>query len=139
MIQAEGKARTEVPDISKLYVKSETGKMVPMSALLKVKFINGAFNIPHYNLYTAANVTGAPAPGYSSGQALAAVEEVAKETLPPGIEMEWTGITYQQLKAGDMASLIFMLCLVFVFLFLAALYESWSMPFMILLVVLWPY
>lgn len=135
MIQAEGNSRAQITDISKLYVKSDTGNMVPLSALLKVEYINGPYNIPRYNLYTAANVTGAPATGYSSGQAMQAMEDVAAKVLPQGINMEWTGITYQQLKAGDMASLIFMLCMVFVFLFLAALYESWSMPFMILLVV----
>lgn len=135
MVQAEGSKRAEIGDISKLYVKSNTGKMVPLSSLLKVENISGPYNIPHYNLYTAANVTGAPSPGYSSGQAIAAIEETAAKVLPKGISMEWTGITYQQLKAGDMAAMIFMLCMVFVFLFLAALYESWSMPFMILLVV----
>ena len=109
--------------------------MVPLSSLVKVKLINGPYNVPHYNLYTSANITGGPAPGYSSGQALAAVNKVAAKTLPKGIDYEWTGITYQQLKAGDLAILIFMLCLVFVFLFLAALYESWAMPFMILLAV----
>ncbi|KTD57892.1 efflux RND transporter permease subunit [Legionella shakespearei] len=135
MIQAEGNSRAEITDISKLYVKSETGAMVPLSSLLKIEYTNGPYNIPHYNLYTAANVTGAPAPGYSSGQALTAMEDLAARVLPKGIEMEWTGITYQQLKAGNMAIWIFMLCMVFVFLFLSALYESWSMPFMILLVV----
>ncbi|STX51165.1 multidrug efflux pump [Legionella busanensis] len=135
LVQAEGNARADATDITKLYVKSDTGKMIPLSSLVKVKSINGPFNIPHYNLYTAATVTGGPAPGYSSGQALAAIEEVAKNVLPPGIGYEWTGITYQQLKAGNLAALIFLLCLIFVFLFLAALYESWSMPFMILLAV----
>ncbi|RUR17197.1 multidrug efflux RND transporter permease subunit [Legionella sp. km535] len=135
MVQAEGNSRAEVTDISKLYVKSDTGAMVPLSSLLKVEYTNGAYNIPHYNLYSAANLNGAPGPGYSSGQALTAIEHLAAQKLPNGYEMEWTGITYQQLKAGNMATLIFMLCLVFVFLFLAALYESWTMPFMILLVV----
>ncbi|MDI9818336.1 MULTISPECIES: efflux RND transporter permease subunit [unclassified Legionella] len=135
MVQAEGRAREDVSDITRLYVKSDTGNMVPLSSLLKVRTVTGPYNIPHYNLYTAASVNGGPAPGYSSGQALTAIEEVAKEVLPKGIGYEWTNITYQQLKAGNIASLIFMLCLVFVFLFLAALYESWSMPFMILLVV----
>ncbi|MGQ3889383.1 efflux RND transporter permease subunit [Legionella sp. CNM-1927-20] len=135
LVQAEGNARADAADISKLYVKSNTNKMIPLASLVKVKLINGPFNIPHYNLYTAATVTGGPAPGYSSGQALAAIEEVAKTVLPESIGYEWTGITYQQLKAGNLAALIFMLCLVFVFLFLAALYESWAMPFMILLAV----
>lgn len=135
MVQAEGTARAESADIGKLYVKSETGKMVPLSSLVTIKYTNGPYNIPHYNLYTAASVTGGPAAGYSSGQALHAIEEVAKNVLPKGIHFEWTGITYQQLKAGNLAAMIFTLCLVFVFLFLAALYESWSMPFMILLAV----
>lgn len=135
MVQAEGASRATSTDINKLYVKSETGEMVPLGSLLRIKSIEKAFNIPHYNLYPAANVTGAPAPGYTSGQALSAIEAVAKKTLPQGIGFEWTGITYQQLKAGEMAMFIFILCLVFVFLFLAALYESWAMPFMILLAV----
>lgn len=135
MVQAEGTARAEIADINKLYVKSDEGKMVPLSSLVKVKLINGPYNIPHYNLYNAASVNGGPAPGYSSGQALDAIDQVAKKILPQGFNYEWTGITYQQLKAGDLAVMIFMLCLVFVFLFLAALYESWSMPFMILLAV----
>ena len=135
MIQAQGSSRATQADIDKLYVKSETNQMVPLSSLVKVKLINGPYNVPHYNLYTSANITGGPAPGYSSGQALAAVNKVAAKTLPKGIDYEWTGITNQQLKAGDLAILIFMLCLVFVFLFLAALYESWAMPFMILLAV----
>ncbi|CAM2990383.1 multidrug efflux RND transporter permease subunit [Legionella worsleiensis] len=135
MIQAEGDARAEVTDISALYVKSNHGTMVPLSSLLHVEYIHGAYNIPHYNLYNAADLNGAAAPGYSSGEAIAALEHLAAEKLPKGYAMEWTGITYQQLKAGNMAVLIFILCLIFVFLFLAALYESWSMPLMILLVV----
>lgn len=135
MVQAESNARAEAADITKLYVKSKTGEMVPLSSLVSVTMNNGPYNVPHYNLYTAAIVTGSAAPGYSSGDAMAAIEEVAADVLPPGIGYEWTGITYQQIKAGDMAMVIFMLCLVFVFLFLAALYESWSMPLMILLAV----
>ncbi|MCE3044770.1 efflux RND transporter permease subunit [Legionella sp. 16cNR16C] len=135
MVQAEGDSRAETADISKLYVKSDSGQMVPLSSLVKIKSVNGPYNIPHYNLYTAASVNGAPGPGYTSGQAMDAIKEVADKVLPKGIAYEWTGITYQQLQAGNVASLIFALCLVFVFLFLAALYESWSMPFMILLAV----
>ncbi|KTD25715.1 multidrug efflux pump [Legionella lansingensis] len=135
MVQAEGTARAQVSDINKLYVKSDKGDMIPLSSLVKVRSITGPFNVPHYNLYTAASVTGAAAPGYSSGDAIKAVEETADQVFPKGISYEWTNIVYQQLKAGNLAPFIFMLCLVFVFLFLAALYESWSMPFMILLVV----
>ncbi len=135
LVQAEGTARSNIADINKLYVKSERGEMVPLSSLVTVRLTNGPYNIPHYNLYNAASVNGGPAPGYSSGEALAAIEQVAANVLPKGVDYEWTGITYQQLKAGNIAALVFMLCLVFVFLFLAALYESWSMPFMILLAV----
>lgn len=135
MVQAEGERRSQLSDINKLYVKSEEGRMVPLGSLVTVESRNGPYNIPHYNLYTAANVVGGPALGYSSGEAIAAIEQVAQQVLPKGISFEWTNITYQQLKAGNMATWVFMLCLVFVFLFLAALYESWSMPLMILLVV----
>lgn len=135
MVQAEGDSRKEINDIDKLYVKSDTGEMVPLSALVTVKRILGPYNVPHYNLYTAGIVTGAPQTGYSSGQTLKAIEETLAKVLPKGIDHEWTGIVFQQLKAGNLAPIIFVLCLLFVFLFLAALYESWSMPFMILLVV----
>lgn len=135
MVQAEGTNRAQISDINKFYVKTRKGDMVPLSTLVKINSVNGPYNIPHYNLYTAASVTGGPAPGYSSGQALAAVEAVAKEVLPRGIGYEWTNITYQQLLAGNIAPMVFGLCLIFVFLFLAALYESWAMPFMILLAV----
>ncbi|OGV27854.1 MAG: RND transporter [Legionellales bacterium RIFCSPHIGHO2_12_FULL_37_14] len=135
MLQADGQAREKITDLNKLYVKSQTGNMVPLASLVKVKEIEGPFNVPSYNLYTAANVTGAPAPGYSSGQAIEAIEEVAKNTLPNGFGFDWTGVTYQELKSGNLALLIFVLCLTFVFLFLAALYESWAMPMMILLAV----
>lgn len=135
LVQADGAHRRSVDDINKLYVKTDKGDMVPLKSLLKVKNISGAYNIPHYNLYPAAAINGGPARGHSSGEALNVITKIIKESLPKGISYEWTGITYQQLKAGNIAIIIFMLCLVFVFLFLAALYESWSMPFMILLVV----
>ena len=135
MIQAIGSSRMKISDVNALYAKSDNGNMVPLRAFIKVREVRGAFNIPHYNLYTSASVNGATAPGYSSGQAIAAIEAVAKKVLPRGISYEWTGITYQQLKAGDIAYIIFGICLIFVFLFLAALYESWAMPMTILLVV----
>ncbi|MDP3560103.1 MAG: multidrug efflux RND transporter permease subunit [Legionellaceae bacterium] len=135
MLQAEDASRAHLSDINNLYVRNDIGQMVPLGALLKAELTHGAYNIPHYNLYTAAMITGSNAPGYSSGQALEAVEEVAREVLPKGIGFEWTGITFQQLKAGNIASMVFMLCIVFVYLFLSALYESFTMPFMILLAV----
>lgn len=134
-IQAMGSSREQINDIKKLYVKSETGQMVPLDSLVTIKIIKGPFNLPHYNIYTAAQINGTNSKDYSSGAAIAALNEVAQQVLSKDYAVEWTGTTYQQLKAGNMAPLIFILCLVFVFLFLAALYESWTMPFMILLVV----
>jgi len=91
--------------------------------------------VPHYDLYGSARINGAAAPGYSSGQAIAAMQRTAADALPPGFAYEWTGITYQELKAGAVAGIVFALALVFVFLSLAAQYESWSMPFMVILAV----
>ncbi|MEM1243649.1 MAG: efflux RND transporter permease subunit, partial [Pseudomonadota bacterium] len=135
IVQAQGIDRTKVDDIRKLYVKSNNGDMVPLSSLVTINMVNGPYNVPHYNLYKAATINGITMPGYSSGQSIKAIEAVAKKTLPRGMGFEWTGITYQELKAGNLAPLIFGLCLIFVYLFLAALYESWSMPLMILLAV----
>ena len=91
--------------------------------------------MPHYNLYTAAKITGQPAPGYSSGQAIAAMQEVAAEVLPEGFGYEWTGTTFQEQKTGNLATYIFALSIVCVFLFMAALYESWIRPLVIILTV----
>jgi HAE1 family hydrophobic/amphiphilic exporter-1 len=91
--------------------------------------------VSHYNIYGSALINGAPAAGYSSGQAIAAMQRAAARVLPADFGYEWTGITYQQLKAGAVAGIVFVLAMVFVFLFLAAQYESWSMPFMVILAV----
>ena len=92
-------------------------------------------DVPHYNLYTAAKITGQPAAGYSSGQAIRAMEEVAEETLPEGFSYEWTGTTFQEQRTGNVATGIFALSIVCVFLFMAALYESWIRPLVIILTV----
>lgn len=133
--QAEQSARDQEQDISSLKVRNKDGEMIPLGALVKTKPIVGPSNVPHYNLYKAAPVNGGPAPGYSSGQAIKAVEEVADEVLPHGMGIEWTGVTYQQLKAGNLAPIIFTLSLIFCFLFLAAQYESWGLPIVIILAV----
>ncbi len=134
-IQAEDTYRAKVDDISKLYVRTQTGDMVPLSTLIEVKEIVGPETVTHYNLYRATEIDGGPASGYSSGQAIAAMEELAEEVMPEGMGYEWSGTSYQEIKAGNMAPLIFALSIVFVFLFLAALYESWAMPFMVMLAV----
>lgn len=134
-MQAEDSYRAEVDDISRLYVRTETGGMVPLSTLIDVKEIVGPETVTHYNLYRSTEIDGDSAPGYSSGQAIKAMEKLAEEVLPEGMGYEWSGTSYQEIKAGNMAPLIFALSIVFVFLFLAALYESWAMPFMVMLAV----
>ena len=106
-----------------------------MSALGDVKYTLGPIDVPHYNMYNAAKITGQPAPGYSSGQAIAAMEAVAAEVLPEGFAYEWTGTTFQEQKTGNVATYIFALSIVCVFLFMAALYESWIRPLVIILTV----
>jgi multidrug efflux pump subunit AcrB len=109
--------------------------MVPLSALGTVKQTIGPIDVPHYNLYNAAKITGQPAPGFSSGQAIRAMEQMADEVLPEGFGHEWTGGTYQELKTGNQAMYIFALSVICVFLFMAALYESWIRPLVIILTV----
>jgi HAE1 family hydrophobic/amphiphilic exporter-1 len=134
-MQAEKDARSSATDISKLYVRNNTGGMVPLSTLGTLKPIVGPETVSHYNNYASALINGAPAPGFSSGQAIAAMERAASIALPRDFGFEWTGITFQELKAGSIATIVFALAIVFVFLILAAQYESWSMPFMVLLAV----
>ena len=135
MVQAEGGARTKPEDISRLYVLNRQGAKVPLSSLGEVKYTLGPIDVPHYNLYATAKINGSPAPGFSSGQAIAAMEEVAQKVLPEGFDSEWTGTTFQEQKTGNVAIYIFSLSIVCVFLFMAALYESWIRPMVIVLTV----
>ncbi|GLS23341.1 multidrug efflux RND transporter permease subunit [Labrys miyagiensis] len=134
-LQAEQGARAKATDLSRLYVRNNTGEMVPLSTLGTLKPIVGPETVPHYNNYTSAKINGNAAPGFSSGQAVTAMERAAATALPNDFSFEWTGITFQELKAGSIATVVFALAIVFVFLILAAQYESWSMPFMVLLAV----
>ena len=134
LLEADDNARGSKSDLSQLYVRNSTNNMVPLSALGTLTPTVGPDTVPHYDLYNSAEITGNPAPGYSSGQAVAAMERAAR-ALPSDFGFEWTGITYQELQAGSVAGMVFALALVFVFLFLAAQYESWSMPFAIILAV----
>jgi HAE1 family hydrophobic/amphiphilic exporter-1 len=134
-MQAEEKARASATDLSRLYVRNASGGMVPLNTLGDLKPIVGPETVPHYNNYPSALINGGPAPGFSSGQAVAAMERAAAAALPKDFGYEWTGITFQELKAGSIATIVFALAIVFVFLILAAQYESWSMPFMVLLAV----
>jgi len=134
-LQAEGEERLSDRDIEQYYVRNNDGNMVPLSALVTTKKISGPEYTNRFNVYRAAQVIGAAAPGYSSGQAMAALEEVAKQELPPEISYDWADLSYQERKASGAATAVFALSLVFVFLILAALYESWSLPFSVLLTV----
>ena len=134
-LQADANGRGSAAALSRLYVRNSAGGMVPLSTLGSLTPIVGPETVPHYNNYASALINGAPAPGFSSGQAVAAMERAAATALPRDFGFEWTGITFQELKAGSIASVVFGLAIVFVFLILAAQYESWSMPFMVLLAV----
>jgi HAE1 family hydrophobic/amphiphilic exporter-1 len=131
-LQADKQSRATPSDLSKLYVRNASGGMVPLNALGSLRPIVGPETVPHYNNYGAALINGAPAPGYSSGQAVAAMQRAAAEALPRDFGYEWTGVTFQELKAGSIAAIVLALAIVFVFMILAAQYESWSMPFMVL-------
>jgi hydrophobe/amphiphile efflux-1 (HAE1) family protein len=134
-MQAEDKARANSTGLSRLYVRNNAGGMVPLGTLGKLQPSVGPEFVSHYNIYGSALINGVPAEGYSSAQAIAAMQRAAAQALPADYGYEWTGITYQQLKAGAVAGIVFTLAMVFVFLFLAAQYESWSMPFMVILAV----
>ena len=134
-LQADKDARASASDLSRLYVRNASGGMVPLSTLGTLKPIVGPETVPHYNNYASALINGGAAPGFSSGQAVEAMERAAATALPRDFGYEWTGITFQELKAGSIATVVFALAIVFVYLILAAQYESWSMPFMVLLAV----
>jgi multidrug efflux pump len=135
MAQADAKFRERPEDITRLKTRNARGEMVPLGALVKVKETYGPDRVMHYNGYPSADINGAPAPGFSSGQAEAAIAKLATETLPPGIQFEWTDLTYQKILAGNTAYVIFPLCILLVFLVLAAQYESLRLPLAIILIV----
>ncbi|MBL9138184.1 MAG: multidrug efflux RND transporter permease subunit [Verrucomicrobiales bacterium] len=131
-LQAEPEFSNRPEDIGHLYVRNQEGAMVPLSTLVTVGKMSGPNYVARFNLYTAAEINGSPAPGYSSAQALAAIEEIMKE-MPSDVGYEWSGLTLQEKKAEGQLVSIFGMAIVFVFLLLAAQYESWSLPFSVLL------
>jgi len=133
--QAEAPFREHPEDITRLKTRNAKGQMVPLGALVTVKETHGPDRAMRYNGYPAAEINGAPALGYSSGQAEAAFAAIAADTLPKGMSMEWTDLTYQRILAGDTAMYVYPLCILLVFLVLAALYESFRMPLAIILIV----
>jgi len=134
-IQADAAYRLQPEDMRHLYVRNQNGEMVPLNALIEVKQVQGTELVTRYNLYPAAAVFGSAAPGFSSGQALAQMEQLASETLPQGMSYEWTSTSYQEKKVGYQAYFIYALSLALVYLVLAALYESWTSPAAVIFVV----
>ena len=133
--QADADFRSKPEDIARLKTRNAAGEMVPLGSLVRVSETYGPDRVQRYNGYLSAEVNGGPAPGYSSGQAQAAIEKILAETLPNGLKYEWTELTYQEILAGNSAIYVFPLCVLFVFLVLAALYESWTLPLAIILIV----
>ena len=133
MIQAEGDFRNEVEDIELVYVRSQSGDMVPMGTLIDIENQLGPVVLNRYNMFRAATVTAVPAPGYATGDAINVLAEESVEALPPGYAYEWTGTAQQQLSSGGAVIAILGLAIVFAYLFLVGQYESWSMPLGIIL------
>jgi multidrug efflux pump len=134
-VQADAAHRARAEDVGLLKVRSATGEMVPLSALMNVRPSFGPERAMRYNGFLSADINGGPAPGFSSGQAQDAVKRIAAETLPQGISYEWTELTYQEILAGNSALWVFPLAILLVFLVLAALYESLTLPLAIILIV----
>jgi len=140
-LQAEPAYRAVPGDVARLHVRSqaglngESGRMVPLSTLVTVQPVTGPDTIAHYNLYRSAQIAGDTAPGVSSGQAIAVMEDLARRSLPPGMAYEWTGLAFQEIEAGSWAPFVFALSALFVFLVLAAQYESWLVPVAVILAV----
>ena len=134
-VQAEQQFRLEPEQIGQLKVRNNLGEMVPLASFIKVSDTSGPDRVMHYNGFITAELNGAPAAGYSSGQAQAAIEKLLKEELPNGMTYEWTELTYQQILAGNTALFVFPLCVLLAFLVLAAQYESWSLPLAVILIV----
>lgn len=134
-VQADAPFRAHAEDIGLLKTRNAAGEMIPLSSLVNVSTTFGPETVVRYNGYLAADINGGPAPGYSSGQAQAAVERIAAETLPRGFKLEWTDLTYQQIIAGNASLLVFPISLLLVYLTLAALYESLTLPLAVILIV----
>ncbi len=133
--QAEGGYRQRADDILKLRTRSANGATVPLGSVVTIKDETGPDRVVRYNLFPAVEVSGDSIPGFSSGQAIAAMEKLAGQILPAGIGYEWTDLAYQEVNQGSAAVFIFPLCVLFVFMILASLYESWSLPLAIILIV----
>jgi multidrug efflux pump len=134
-VQADAQFRSQPEQIAQLKVRSVKGEMIPLSSLMQIKDSYGPDRVQRYNAYVTADMNGGPAAGVSSGQAQAIFEQIAKETLPKGIAYEWTDLTYQDILSGNTMVFVFPLCVLLVFLVLAAQYESWTLPLAVILIV----
>jgi multidrug efflux pump len=134
VVQAEGEQRDQVDDLLKMHVRNNEGKMVPLSAFVQAKWIQGPAQLNRYNGYPSISISGEPAPGYSTGEAMAEIERLVAQG-PAGLGQEWTGLSLQERLSGSQAPILLGLSLLIVFLCLAALYESWSIPIAVVLVV----
>lgn len=134
-LQADEPARQTVKNITELKVRNQKGQMIDLSALVTTSPMTGPNDVTHYQMYDSVALTGSPAAGYSAGQAIDAMEKVADATLGEGYSYAWTGVTYQEKKSGNLAPIVFSLSLLLVFMVLAAQYESWTMPFVVLMAV----
>jgi HAE1 family hydrophobic/amphiphilic exporter-1 len=132
-VQADQAFRSEPADLGRLYVRSESGEVIPLGALVRTREVTSPQVISHFNLFRSAEISGTGAPGVSSGQAIAEMERVAREVLPQGYDFAWAGQSLEEVKAGRQAGFIFALSVLIVYLVLAAQYESWVLPFIILL------
>jgi multidrug efflux pump len=135
IMQAEPSYRLQPEDVERVYVRSKTGNMVPLKAVVKIKYVTGPPIVTRFNNFPAVKITVNPAPGYSSGQAIAALETVAAHALPSDYGLAWTGQAYEEKKSGGASTLVFVFGLIMVFLILAAQYEKWSLPLGVLLAV----
>jgi multidrug efflux pump len=135
VVQADAPYRSKAEDINLLKVRNAKGDLVPINTLLEVTNTFGPDRVQRYNAFVTADLNGGAAPGFSSGQAQAAMESILKETLPKGIAYEWTDLTYQEILAGNTMIFVFPLCLLLVYLVLAAQYESWTLPLAVILIV----
>jgi hydrophobic/amphiphilic exporter-1 (mainly G- bacteria), HAE1 family len=133
MVQADPKYREKPEDLLQLYVKNDRGEMVPFSTFIKLERVFGPEQLTRFNMFVSAMVNGSAAPGYSSGDAIKAIEEVAAVKLPRGYDYEWSGMTREEILSGNQAIFIFLICLIFVYLLLAAQYESFLLPMPVIL------
>ena len=128
ILQSDARYRLTPEDITRLYTRNQHGQMVPLTALVTTSYVTGPDLMPHFNGLPAAKIIGSQAPGFSSGQAIAAMEDVAKQVLPDGYQFAWSGLAYDEKRAGGTSTIAFLFGLIFVFLVLAAQYESWTLP-----------